>query len=158
MTAVAVRPEESPSAEPTARPALVPQRNGGALFAGGVIGNVGGRGGSKPAEFVRACREAVTDNQLLRVLVRIAIGDIHERIDTAKDGTPIYGETKNSDRIRAIELLVNRGFGLPTQAVEVTGAVLTGPITEQERRARIRELLLNALERIEPADVIEAKP
>lgn len=136
MTAVAVRPEEGELAE---KPPLVPQRNGGALFAGGVKGHRGGTG-TTPHEFARLCRHAVLDNELIKVVVRIALQSPSE-----------------NTQLRAVELLWNRGFGLPTQAIEVSGA-FTGPITEQERRARIRELLLNALERIEPADMVEAKP
>lgn len=161
MTAVAVKKPDEETGKRTAWDRFVVSPNGGApLPVGAHPGNTGGKpgrsGGYNRSALALAARQIFDRFQLLEVAARIAIGDIWEQIDTDKEtGEPIYGATKNSDRIRAIEYITNRAWGLPTQAVEVTGAVLTGPITEQERRARIRELLLNALERIEPADVVE---
>jgi hypothetical protein len=152
MSAVAIQPEPERTALETARPPMRVVAGGGKLYTGGVPGNKGGYG--KPSEFARACREAFTDAQLIRVAVRIAIGDVLEQIDTAKNGEPIYGATKNSDRLRAIEWLSNRGWGLAKQSLEVSGAITTGPITEAERRARIRAILLQALERIPEAEVV----
>lgn len=55
------------------------------------------------------------------VLGRIVSGDILEEIGKTKAGEPIYGETRNADRLGAIKFLAAEAFGTPTQRVEVTG-------------------------------------
>lgn len=96
---------------------LVPQAHGGALRRGGVPGQRGGSG--RPSSgWKRALRGALRSAKGLEVLKRIVSGDILEQLGTKRAGEPIYGTTKNSDRIRAIEFLAEHGHGLPTQHVE----------------------------------------
>ena len=66
-------------------------------------------------KWVIACEKALRDSKALVVLRRMICGDIQEVIGTTKDGDPIYGETKNSDRLRAIEMLAHYTYGKPVQ-------------------------------------------
>lgn len=76
--------------------ATVPARNGGRLLAGGRPGNRGG--GRTPSEIRRTCREKF--DKLVPKLDRIARAKL----------------SKDSDRVRAIEVLGKYGMG---QAVSV---------------------------------------
>src|SRR5262245_54305688 len=80
---------------------LQPQEHGGALRNGGT--NRGGHGAVK-LEWREKCRQALVDSKGMDVVLGIISGDIFERIGTDKQtGKPIYGETKNRDRLGAIE-------------------------------------------------------
>lgn len=80
-----------------------------------------GRSGRKPAAWKQACEAALIKAKAPEVLARIISGDILEELGRTKDGQPIYGETKNSDRIGAIKFAAAEAYGTPTQRVEVTG-------------------------------------
>ena len=57
---------------------------------------------------------------LIAVLGKIAVAELGEAW-ADKDGETVYGETKNTDRIAAIKLLLAYGDGLPTQRQELSG-------------------------------------
>lgn len=94
---------------------LVPQARGGALRWGGT--NRGGKG-RVTTVWRRACVRLLGTAKALEVLREIISGGIVELVGTSRDGAPIVSATKNADRIKAIDLLVAQGYGLPTQHVE----------------------------------------
>lgn len=100
-------------------PALIPQPGGrGALYAGGVPGNKGG--GRQSSAFLAALHDIPARARIPEVVEGIISGDIRELLGKNADGEPIVGETRNSDRIRAIEYVTDRVLGKVPQSVEVT--------------------------------------
>jgi hypothetical protein len=71
------------------------------------------------AAFQAACRDEFDRIHAVRLAGKIACGDILEHVGDDTEGRPVYGETKNADRLRAIEWLANRAWGMPRQSVEV---------------------------------------
>lgn len=88
---------------------LIPQPHGGALQVP-YKGMHNGGPGRTPDMFRAACREAFARAKGLDVLVHIASGDILELLGQDRQGQPIIGETKNRDRIGALEFLVRIGW------------------------------------------------
>lgn len=76
-------------------------------------GNAGG--GRKPWIWGDLCRQALQEAKADIVLAKIIAGDLHEVIGVTKDGEPIIGETKNADRIKAMQLALSYAIGLPVQ-------------------------------------------
>lgn len=95
-------------------------RNGGTLQTG-TPGNKGG--GRTIKEWRDRCRSGLYEGRCVDVMVKILCGDILEQIDTDDEGKPIYGQTKNRDRIEAAKFLANYAFGAPKQTLEVEGVV-----------------------------------
>lgn len=87
------------SHEKTLPPHLVPGNPGNA-------GGKKGRSGRRPFAITEAAQQAVNKHKLLEVAAKIAL--------TAE---------KDSDRLAAIKLLLDRGYGAPTQMVEHSGGV-----------------------------------
>lgn len=58
---------------------------------------------------------ALTNARALKVVEKIISGDILEEIGTTDDGKPIYGATKNRDRLEATRFLAGYAFGQPVQ-------------------------------------------
>lgn len=133
-----------------------PARNGG-QFRTGNPGNKGGTG-RPPSAFLKALKEHLPPMRAAEIVGKIAAGDILEHLGDAKDGKPIIGETRNADRMRAVEFWADRVEGKTTQAVDMTvnqgsqasetgeavklrvlamigRALLTAPIAERERVA-----------------------
>lgn len=97
---------------------LVPQPHGGALRHGGT--NAGGPG--RPSDLFRErCRASLERAKALEVAESIISGDILEEIGKDDAGKPIYGATKNGDRIKAMEFLAKNGHGSPPQSLELSG-------------------------------------
>ncbi len=85
----------------------------GQIIAGGNPGNSGGkpgRSGPKPSEFRQRCREIIADNDLLRTVLE----------DIALNGA------KDSDRLKATQMLFDYGYGKPEQLVRLKDAVPDG--------------------------------
>src|SRR3990167_11098170 len=83
------------------RPALVPQRHGGALLAAGVVGNRGGPG-APPSELRARLRGALAER--VRIIEEIADNE----------------SANTTDRLRALGLLCSYGLGaLATREVSV---------------------------------------
>lgn len=79
-------------------------------------GNPGNKGGGTPPWAWRdACRAALVQGNADVVLRKIISGDLHEEIGQSKDGEPIYGVTKNADRLKAMQLAASYAVGLPVQ-------------------------------------------
>ena len=89
-------------------------------------GNPGGGRKRIPADVIEACRASST--KAIKTLVDI-LGN---------------AEARDADRIRAAEIILNRGFGLPKQAVEYSGAnfdpfnILS--MTPEQRKTKLAEL------------------
>ena len=82
-------------------------------------------GAGRPADWLRTeCENIIKKNKLIEFLGEVAIG---EPIQKVKSPTGQVTELKVSadikDRLKAIEMLSDRAYGKPTQAVEVTGDV-----------------------------------
>ena len=69
--------------------------------------------------FREACAHEFSRIKAITLAGKIACGDILEHVGDDTEGRPVYGETKNADRLRAIEWLANRAFGMPRQSVEI---------------------------------------
>ena len=98
----------------------------------------------RPPSRVKALALALVEREdLIEVLGKIAVAELGEKwLD--KEGEEVYGETKNTDRIAAIKLLLAYGDGLPTQRQELTGAdggpVETNVVTDSPRERLVGEL------------------
>ena len=101
----------------------VPQAHGGALLPGGT-----GAGGRPPNAFREECRRALEDAD--------ALGRIKAMIENAS--------TRDRDRLTAMEMLMDRAYGKPMQAVEVKDvtpdAVLTGEQIAERVWQRLEQL------------------
>lgn len=85
-------------------------------------GNPGNKGGRAREDFVAHCQKLVKTKHVAETLAHIVNGDILELIGHDQEtGKPIYGETKNADRIRASDLLLAYAFGRPTQPLAGEG-------------------------------------
>ena len=78
--------------------------------------------GRTPDSIKELCRNKVLNDKLIDILGGIAAS----------------AESSNKDRIHAIEVLLDRGFGKPTQSVELSGDVSLNLIeaVRQARKAR----------------------
>lgn len=137
---------------------LVPQKHGGKIRAGSEPGT-NRPGAGSPAKFFREmCREGLYRAKTVDTLVAIISGDIHERIGTDKDtGEPIYGETKNSDRIKAAAFLTQYAYGLPKATIEVDDK-RKGSMTPMELVEAILAMKQNLEELARPAPQRQLPP
>ena len=123
---------------------LEAQEHGGVLVRGGTPG-IG-----RPKEVLRrACREAFTDKAGVAFVAGVMAGEVTESVTvTVGSGKDAHAEVvqvppKIRDRLYAPELLMDRGYGKPDQALQVEDD--RPVLTEQERVARILELLPRVL-------------
>jgi hypothetical protein len=97
------------------------------LLKGGKVGHKGGSG--RPPDWLKnTCKKFVKQKRLIAWLASVASGDFfHTRVWVDDSGVTHHEKEPAAvkDRIRAIELLLERGWGKPAQ--EVTG-VDGGPI------------------------------
>mgnify|MGYP001573281101 CR=1 FL=1 len=112
-------PKRNGKAKTAARTAVakIPQPHGGQLYAGGVPGNRGG--GAKPSKFLAGLKVALEAGKAPEVIQGIISGDILEHLGTDKEGRAIVGETRNADRLKAIEFAAGYVEGKPTQPVDL---------------------------------------
>jgi hypothetical protein len=80
-------------------------------------------GSGRPADWLKAkCREIVKNKKLVEFLGAVASGvDIDQSINENGECLKIPASIK--DRLRAAEMLLDRGYGKPEQAVAVSGNV-----------------------------------
>ena len=97
------------SATKTARP---PQ-----LLPGGVIGNKGGTG-RPPDAFTAKCKEIVDRYELVEYLADVSSGKEVETVQVDGRGTVCKAPASTKDRLRAVEMLLDRAYGKPTQQIE----------------------------------------
>jgi hypothetical protein len=82
---------------------------------GGTKGNPGG--GRPPDWLKQKCREIVEKKKLIEWLGDVAAGeDVDQQINAAGECLKIPASVK--DRLKAIEMLEDRGWGKPTQEIE----------------------------------------
>lgn len=78
--------------------------------------------GAKPNWLKEKCQELVESNGLLEFLVQVATGvDVEQAVGS--EGEVIRVPASVRDRIKATELLLDRGFGKVPQALEHSGEV-----------------------------------
>lgn len=106
--------------------------------SGGNPGNKGG--GRKPWVFHEEMRRALQESDAGTVVRKIISGDIHDVLGVTKDGEPIVGETKNADRLKALQIAASYAHGLPVQA--------TIDLTPQEPAVMAASALLEAIPRL----------
>lgn len=85
--------------------------------------------GRPPDWLKEKCQNAVDKNKLIDFLTRVATGEETEQHVT-KDGEVVDIAMGGMVRLRAAEMLLDRGFGKPMQAVEL-GAQGGGPLQIQ---------------------------
>lgn len=87
--------------------------------------NRGGKrpGSGRPPDWLKEkCQSAVDKNALIDLITRIATGEETEQHIT-KDGDVVDVAPSAMVRLRAIEMLLDRGYGKPTQALEHSGSM-----------------------------------
>lgn len=123
---------------------MLPQPQGGALMAPGQ-----GQGGRPKEVLRRKCREALVGGEgeehgvtfVARVMRGTETEDVTVTIGSGKDARTevVPVRPKLRDRLYAAELLMDRGYGKPDQALQVEDD--RPRPTGEERMARIMELL-----------------
>lgn len=79
-------------------------------------------GAGRPPDWLKKkCSSLVDKNKLLEFVMRVAVGEETEQHVT-KEGDVVDVAPSTHDRLRAVEMLLDRGFGKPAQAVELGGA------------------------------------
>jgi hypothetical protein len=107
---------------PAKSPTLTPQPNGrGALLVGGNWGNRGG--GRRPDWLKQRMTAALRAGKAAEVVRDIISGDIYEQIGVDRDGRPIYGTTRNADRLRAVDLAAELAGLKPKPDMQVAVAI-----------------------------------
>ena len=106
-----------PQKSPEVSTVFVKQPHGGALRLGGKKGNKGG--GRKPNWFKAELERILDESKAVQVVGKIISGDILEKIGVDDDGTPIYGETRNADRLAAIKFASEHVVGKPVEHIQV---------------------------------------
>lgn len=92
-------------------------------------GNPGNKSKATYRAFKELCRDSLDRVGALKVVEHIIAGDISEEIGRGKLGEIIYGETKNADRLKAVQFLAGYAHGMPTQKVEdVTQRAAVAPV------------------------------
>lgn len=88
--------------------------------------------GRPPDWLKKKCADLLDKNKLVDFLARVANGDETEPHIVRSGGDVSIEESAPSihDRLRAVEMLLDRAYGKPAQAVELGGAG-GGPLTIQ---------------------------
>lgn len=87
--------------------------------------------GPKPEWLKTKCQKIVEDKELIEFLAAVASGEpfVEKCAIMNPDGNKgkVFEKTRESadvkDRLKAVEMLMDRGWGKPAQAVEVSGEV-----------------------------------
>jgi hypothetical protein len=77
-------------------------------------------------------RAALEQGRAHVVVQKIISGDIAEHLGDDEQGAPIIGETKNADRLKAIQFAAGYSEGVPAQAVEHTGDVIVRVVRDAD--------------------------
>lgn len=83
--------------------------------------------GRKPDWLKTKCASLVDKHKLLEYLARVAAGEeTEQRVVVVREGNSAHTEIEEvkcspHDRMHAIEMLLERGYGKPVQGVEVGG-------------------------------------
>ena len=107
----------------TSGKSLVPQKHGGALLTGGVPGHQGA--GGRPPEFWRkACRDALERADGLGFIERVINGEEGEEVLVGEGANAkvVVVRPKVRDRLYAVRLLAEHGFGKPPQELQIDDA------------------------------------
>jgi len=95
----------------------MPFQLGHKLAPGGKFGNKGGTG--RPPEWLRSkCQYIVDREQLVEFLGRVASGDDVDQVIN-QNGECLKVPASVKDRIKAVELLLDRGFGKAAETIKV---------------------------------------
>jgi hypothetical protein len=83
---------------------------------------VGNKGGGRPPEWLKSkCQSAVENKDLIQFLEDVAAGKAVREIQVGDDAVTIKAPAEMKDRLKALEMLMDRGWGKPGQSVEVNG-------------------------------------
>lgn len=66
---------------------------------------------------------ALRAGKAAEVVRDIISGDIYEQIGVDREGRPIYGKTRNADRLRAVDLAAELADLKPKKHVNVAGGI-----------------------------------
>lgn len=89
--------------------------------------------GRPPDWLKEKCKSLIDKNNLLEFVSRVANGEERQTVVVKNGPNESFTEEipcDTKDRLRAVEMLLDRGFGKPAQALEVGGAD-GGPLTIQ---------------------------
>lgn len=81
-------------------------------------GNPGNKGGGRKPDWLKAkCQGIIADLKLIEFLGQVASGkDVDQRINENGECLKVPADVK--DRLKALDMLLDRGFGKPLQQVE----------------------------------------
>jgi hypothetical protein len=75
-------------------------------------------GSGRPAEWLKSkCRDIVDSNSLIDFLADVAGGKVLVQVVT-DEGECLNVPAQIKDRLKAVEMLLDRGWGKPTQAID----------------------------------------
>lgn len=85
--------------------------------------------GRKPDWLKEACKKILEQKKLLQYLGRVASGEeTEQQVIVVREGNKAHTEVEEvrcstKDRLHAVELLLERGFGKPAQEIQHSGEV-----------------------------------
>lgn len=97
-------------------------------------------GAGRPPDWLKKkCSELIDKNKLLEFVVGVATGEETE-VHVTKDGDVVDCAPSIHDRLRAVEMLLDRGYGKPNQSTTLDGNLTlnTNRLAEDLRDARLR--------------------
>ena len=97
--------------------------------------------GGRPPEWLKAkCQKLIEKHKLFEWLASVAAGeDVEERIVYDADNNPqkIKRPADTKDRLRAFEMLTDRGWGKAVQAIEHSGGIEIESVDAKEMKKMI---------------------
>ena len=97
---------------------------GGRRFEKGNKAAIGNKGGGRPPEWLIAeCKKYVEKREIIKFLADVAGGENVREVQSG-DGSEVVGAPAEiRDRLKAAEMLLDRGWGKPDQSMDVSGHI-----------------------------------
>jgi hypothetical protein len=99
----------------------------GRPFEKGNKAHAGKVSGGRPPDWLKnKCQELIDKHKIIEFIVRVANGEDVEQV-VSDQGEVLRVPASVKDRIRAAEILLDRGFGKAAQPLEHSGEITTPP-------------------------------
>jgi hypothetical protein len=84
-------------------------------------------GSGRPSDWLRdKCQGLISRHKLIEFLAQVASGEYMENVFDGSQKTGLMRSAEAKDRMRAVEMLLDRGFGKAQQSIEHSGNLQTG--------------------------------